>query len=262
MTGQKPLLLGRQELDSSGLCQRNLSTSNKQVNGLRVGWSKHQNSSKLFSFWEWVDESYFKKLPDSTVNNSVNTGLVNPWEHFGNELWSSASSHDSPKKNFCLRAFLNNYEIWSWELNSIALFLIFCSTIVLYLFEPCMLLSLQILQRALEDVPLSKFSIIQFSLGPEYLASHLHAGLYEKVLFLVWEQSSCWACREMWFIRRHRVVSSFALWSAFSNLCSNRWEASWLTCWQFTQVLLKKTFAWSPWRKNLGGVDQSSPLQW
>uniref|UniRef100_A0A674HT45 RNA exonuclease 5 n=1 Tax=Taeniopygia guttata TaxID=59729 RepID=A0A674HT45_TAEGU len=39
----------------------------------------------------------------------------------------------------------------------------------------------QILQRALEDVPLSKFSIIQFSLGPEYLASHLHAGLHEKV---------------------------------------------------------------------------------
>ncbi|XP_072791722.1 RNA exonuclease 5 isoform X2 [Taeniopygia guttata] len=38
----------------------------------------------------------------------------------------------------------------------------------------------QILQRALEDVPLSKFSIIQFSLGPEYLASHLHAGLHEK----------------------------------------------------------------------------------
>ncbi|NXQ24490.1 REXO5 exonuclease, partial [Alaudala cheleensis] len=39
----------------------------------------------------------------------------------------------------------------------------------------------QILQRALEDVPLSKFSIIQFSLGAEYLASHLHAGLHEKV---------------------------------------------------------------------------------
>ncbi|XP_058705799.1 RNA exonuclease 5 isoform X1 [Poecile atricapillus] len=67
-TGQKPLLLGRQGLDSSGLCQSNLSTSNKQI-----------------------------------------------------------------------------------------------------------------LQRALEDVPLSKFSIIGFSLGPEYLASHLHAGLYEKV---------------------------------------------------------------------------------
>ncbi|XP_031981756.1 RNA exonuclease 5 [Corvus moneduloides] len=68
VTGQKPLLLGRQGLDSSGLCQRNLSTSNKQI-----------------------------------------------------------------------------------------------------------------LQRALEDVPLSKFSIIQFSLGPEYIASHLHAGLHEKV---------------------------------------------------------------------------------
>uniref|UniRef100_A0A674HKT9 RNA exonuclease 5 n=1 Tax=Taeniopygia guttata TaxID=59729 RepID=A0A674HKT9_TAEGU len=67
------------------------------------------------------------------------------------------------------------------KLNSIGLFLILCSTIVLYLFEPCLLLSLQILQRALEDVPLSKFSIIQFSLGPEYLASHLHAGLHEKV---------------------------------------------------------------------------------
>ncbi|NXS67205.1 REXO5 exonuclease, partial [Pandion haliaetus] len=39
----------------------------------------------------------------------------------------------------------------------------------------------QILQRALEDVPLSTFSIIQFSLGPEYIASHLLAGLYEKV---------------------------------------------------------------------------------
>ncbi|NXU88828.1 REXO5 exonuclease, partial [Xiphorhynchus elegans] len=39
----------------------------------------------------------------------------------------------------------------------------------------------QILQRALEDVPLSTFSIIQFSLGPEYIASHLHDGLYEKV---------------------------------------------------------------------------------
>ncbi|XP_026714602.1 RNA exonuclease 5 isoform X2 [Athene cunicularia] len=68
MTGQKPLLLGRQELDSSGLCQSNLSTSNKQI-----------------------------------------------------------------------------------------------------------------LQRALEDVPLSTFSIIQFSLGPEYVASHLLAGLCEKV---------------------------------------------------------------------------------
>ncbi|NWW39973.1 REXO5 exonuclease, partial [Panurus biarmicus] len=68
VTGQKPLLLGRQGLDSSGLCQSNLSTSNKQI-----------------------------------------------------------------------------------------------------------------LQRALEDVPLSKFSVIQFSLGPEYLASHLHVGLYEKV---------------------------------------------------------------------------------
>ncbi|KAM6121873.1 RNA exonuclease 5 isoform 2-T2 [Phoenicopterus ruber ruber] len=68
VTGQKPLLLGRQELDSSGLCQSNLSTSNKQI-----------------------------------------------------------------------------------------------------------------LQRALEDVPLSTFSIIQFSLGPEYIASHLLAGLCEKV---------------------------------------------------------------------------------
>ncbi|XP_010137228.1 PREDICTED: putative RNA exonuclease NEF-sp [Buceros rhinoceros silvestris] len=68
VTGQKPLLLGRQELDSSGLCLRNLSTSNKQI-----------------------------------------------------------------------------------------------------------------LQRALEDVPLSTFSIIQFSLGPEYLESHLLAGLSEKV---------------------------------------------------------------------------------
>ncbi|NXQ82783.1 REXO5 exonuclease, partial [Nyctibius grandis] len=38
----------------------------------------------------------------------------------------------------------------------------------------------QILQRALEDVPLSTFSIIEFSLGPEYMASHL-AGLCEKV---------------------------------------------------------------------------------
>ncbi|NWX07856.1 REXO5 exonuclease, partial [Caloenas nicobarica] len=68
VTGQKPLLLGRHELDSSGLCQSNLSTSNKQI-----------------------------------------------------------------------------------------------------------------LQRALEDVPLSTFSIIQFSLGPEYIASHLLAGLCEKV---------------------------------------------------------------------------------
>ncbi|NXY47454.1 REXO5 exonuclease, partial [Ceuthmochares aereus] len=39
----------------------------------------------------------------------------------------------------------------------------------------------QILQRALENVPLSTFSIIQFSLGPEYVASHLLAGLSEKV---------------------------------------------------------------------------------
>ncbi|NXA38507.1 REXO5 exonuclease, partial [Eudromia elegans] len=31
LTGQKPLLLGRQEPDSSGLCQGNLSTSNKQI---------------------------------------------------------------------------------------------------------------------------------------------------------------------------------------------------------------------------------------
>ncbi|NXV81089.1 REXO5 exonuclease, partial [Atlantisia rogersi] len=31
VAGQKPLLLGRQELDSSGLCQSNLSTSNKQI---------------------------------------------------------------------------------------------------------------------------------------------------------------------------------------------------------------------------------------
>ncbi|NXT57466.1 REXO5 exonuclease, partial [Pluvianellus socialis] len=31
VTGQKPLLLGRQELDSSGLCQSNLSASNKQI---------------------------------------------------------------------------------------------------------------------------------------------------------------------------------------------------------------------------------------
>ncbi|NXI94620.1 REXO5 exonuclease, partial [Psophia crepitans] len=68
VTGQKPLLLGRQELDSSGLCQSNLSTSNKQI-----------------------------------------------------------------------------------------------------------------LQRALADVPLSTFSIIQFSLGPEYIAPHLLAGLREKV---------------------------------------------------------------------------------
>ncbi|NXC38352.1 REXO5 exonuclease, partial [Penelope pileata] len=68
VTGQKPLLLGRQELDSSGLCQSNLSTSNKQI-----------------------------------------------------------------------------------------------------------------LQRALKDVPLSTFSIIQFSLDPEYIASHLLAGFCEKV---------------------------------------------------------------------------------
>ncbi|NXL44657.1 REXO5 exonuclease, partial [Podilymbus podiceps] len=39
----------------------------------------------------------------------------------------------------------------------------------------------QILQRALDDVPLSTFSVIQFSLGPEYTASHLLAGLCEKV---------------------------------------------------------------------------------
>uniref|UniRef100_A0A8B9IHB3 RNA exonuclease 5 n=1 Tax=Anser cygnoides TaxID=8845 RepID=A0A8B9IHB3_ANSCY len=65
VTGQKPLLLGRQEADSSGLCQSNMSTSNKQV--------------------------------------------------------------------------------------------------------------------TLEDVPLSTFSIIQFSLGPEYIASHLLAGFCEKV---------------------------------------------------------------------------------
>ncbi|KAJ7428133.1 hypothetical protein WISP_01817 [Willisornis vidua] len=39
----------------------------------------------------------------------------------------------------------------------------------------------KILQRAMEEVPLSTFSIIQFSLGPEYIASHLHAGLHEKV---------------------------------------------------------------------------------
>uniref|UniRef100_A0A8C3KFK2 RNA exonuclease 5 n=1 Tax=Calidris pygmaea TaxID=425635 RepID=A0A8C3KFK2_9CHAR len=68
VTGQKPLLLGRQELDSSGLCQSNLSTSNKQI-----------------------------------------------------------------------------------------------------------------LQKALEDVPLSTFSIIQFSLGPENISSHLLAELREKV---------------------------------------------------------------------------------
>ncbi|XP_074453004.1 RNA exonuclease 5 isoform X5 [Larus michahellis] len=68
VTGQKPLLLGRQELDSSGLCQSNLSTSNKQI-----------------------------------------------------------------------------------------------------------------LQKALEDVPLSTFSIIQFSLGPENISSRLLAELCEKV---------------------------------------------------------------------------------
>ncbi|NXG68334.1 REXO5 exonuclease, partial [Baryphthengus martii] len=68
VTGQKPLLLGRQELDSSGLCQSNPSTSNKQI-----------------------------------------------------------------------------------------------------------------LQRALEDVPLSTFSIIQFNLGPEYTASHPLAELRGKV---------------------------------------------------------------------------------
>ncbi|XP_061849330.1 RNA exonuclease 5 isoform X2 [Colius striatus] len=39
----------------------------------------------------------------------------------------------------------------------------------------------QILQRALKDVPLSTFSIIQFSLGPEYITSHLLAALGEKV---------------------------------------------------------------------------------
>ncbi|NWX20488.1 REXO5 exonuclease, partial [Aegotheles bennettii] len=38
----------------------------------------------------------------------------------------------------------------------------------------------QILQRALEAVPLSTFSVIQFSLGPKYFASQL-AGLCEKV---------------------------------------------------------------------------------
>ncbi|NWW84106.1 REXO5 exonuclease, partial [Rhynochetos jubatus] len=68
VTGQNPLLLGRQELDSSGLCQSNLSTSNKQI-----------------------------------------------------------------------------------------------------------------LQKALQDVPLSTFSVIQFSLGPQYTASHLLDGLGEKV---------------------------------------------------------------------------------
>lgn len=56
--------------------------------------------------------------------------------------------------------------------------------------------------------------------------------------------------------------SFLALWSCFSNLCSYRWETSWLTCWQFTQVLLKKTFAWSLWKKNLEGVGRSDPSQW
>ncbi|NWJ00104.1 REXO5 exonuclease, partial [Crypturellus undulatus] len=68
MTGQKPLLLGRQEPDSSGLCQGNLSSSNKQI-----------------------------------------------------------------------------------------------------------------LQQALKDVPLSTFSIIQFSLDPEHVAPHLLAGICKKV---------------------------------------------------------------------------------
>lgn len=76
VTGQKPVLLGRQEVDSSGLCQSNLSTSNKQVNGFGwVGLSKLQSSLK-FLFWGWVDESYFKKLADSSVSNSVNTRLA------------------------------------------------------------------------------------------------------------------------------------------------------------------------------------------
>ncbi|XP_010145867.1 PREDICTED: putative RNA exonuclease NEF-sp [Eurypyga helias] len=78
VTGQNPLLLGRQEVDSSGLCQSNLSTSNKQVIQLS-----------------------------------------------------------------------------------------------------CTSLSLHTL--ALQDVPLSTFSVIQFSLGPEYIASHLLDGLCEKV---------------------------------------------------------------------------------
>ncbi|XP_015732952.2 RNA exonuclease 5 isoform X1 [Coturnix japonica] len=39
----------------------------------------------------------------------------------------------------------------------------------------------QILQRALEDVPLSTFSIIQFGLNPEYFASHHLAGFCNKV---------------------------------------------------------------------------------
>ncbi|NXP02857.1 REXO5 exonuclease, partial [Thinocorus orbignyianus] len=39
----------------------------------------------------------------------------------------------------------------------------------------------QILQKALEDVPLSTFSIIEFSLGPENILSHLHDELCEKV---------------------------------------------------------------------------------
>ncbi|NXN92787.1 REXO5 exonuclease, partial [Rhinopomastus cyanomelas] len=38
----------------------------------------------------------------------------------------------------------------------------------------------QVLQRALEDVPLATFSVVQFSLRPEYIASRL-AGLCEKV---------------------------------------------------------------------------------
>uniref|UniRef100_A0A8C6YZG4 RNA exonuclease 5 n=1 Tax=Nothoprocta perdicaria TaxID=30464 RepID=A0A8C6YZG4_NOTPE len=39
----------------------------------------------------------------------------------------------------------------------------------------------QILQQALKDVPLSTFSIVQFSLAPEHVAPHLLAGICEKV---------------------------------------------------------------------------------
>ncbi|XP_009868549.1 PREDICTED: putative RNA exonuclease NEF-sp [Apaloderma vittatum] len=39
----------------------------------------------------------------------------------------------------------------------------------------------QVLHRALEDVPLSTFSIIQFTLGPDYIGAHCLAGLCEKV---------------------------------------------------------------------------------
>ncbi|KAM6379540.1 RNA exonuclease 5 isoform 2-T2 [Pluvialis apricaria] len=88
VTGQKPLLLGRQELDSSGLCQSNLSASNKQI---------------LQKALEDVPLSTFSIIQFSLGPENITSHLL--CEKVGSKLTDMLTIYAGPfEESFCLKS--------------------------------------------------------------------------------------------------------------------------------------------------------------